>query len=196
MKGQEGIIEFMLNIGLTFILILYVYFWGLNIFYQQIDFVAIHSAERSIRALDNVIRNVAKFGGKQTVEVNIHGSLLFIESTGGELFNYIEARASLFKTQYSRAWVGVNTANTSKVVDDPLETQSVIEERAYGKNYVFRLFYRIFLYDSTGGCIILKSGDKKSCNGYCEITVENIGEKRVNFSGRVLRCAVIKVEIK
>ncbi len=196
MKGQEGIIEFMLNIGISFMLILYVYFWGLNIFYQQIDFVSIHSAERSIRAIDNAIRSVVKFGGKETIEVNIQGSLLFIESTGGELFNYIEARANLLKTQYSNVWVGINTANTSKVVDNPLETQSVIEKRAYGKIYVFRLFYRIFLYDSTGTCIILKSGNKKSCNGYCEITVEDVGEKRVNFSGRVLKCAIIKVEIK
>ncbi len=196
MKGQEGIIEFMLNIGISFMLILYVYFWGLNIFYQQIDFVAIHSAERSIRAIDNAIRSVVKFGGKQTIEVNIQGSLLFIESTGGELFNCIEARANLLKAQYSSVWLGVNTANISKVVDNPLETQSVIEKRAYGKAYVFRLFYRIFLYGSTGTCIILKSGNKKSCNGYCEITVEDVGEKRVNFSGRVLKCAVIKVEIK
>ncbi len=196
MKGQEGIIEFMLNIGISFMLILYVYFWGLNIFYQQIDFVSIHSAERSIRAIDNAIRSVVKFGGKQTIEVNIQGSLLFIESTGGELFNYIEARANLLKAQYSNVWVGVNTANLSKVVDNPLETQSVIEKRAYGKTYVFRLFYRIFLYGSTGNCIILRSGNKKSCNGYCEITVEDVGEKRVNFSGRVLKCAIIKVEIK
>ena len=195
MKSQVTSLEFVLNILLIFTLFVYAYFWSSGIFEKTLDRVKINKAERILYELDERIQRISKTGGKDVFSFEIDGTFELKRNTTNELFNYIEIRIKTSEVS-NTTWVYINSYKRDKVISTIMETPSILRKRQHGNIVYFQLFYRIFTSGTEASSIIIEPRFNWICSGKCEITIEKIGERTINFNGYNVQAPVVRLDIK
>ncbi|HIQ49579.1 MAG TPA: hypothetical protein EYH56_00115 [Nanoarchaeota archaeon] len=195
MKSQVTALEFVLNILLLFTLFVYAYFWSSGIFEKTLDKIKINKAERILYELDERIQRISKAGGKDVFYFEIDGTFELKRNTTNELFNYIEIRIRTSEVS-NTTWVYVNSYNTNKIISKIMETPSIIRKKHQGDIFYLQLFYRIFTSGTEASSIIIEPRFNWICSGKCEITIEKVGERTINFNGYNVQAPVVRLDIK
>ena len=122
MKGQTEIVSFILLFLISSILVFSAAVWANNIFQSNVDANKISAAESFINALDSRIQSVARFGGSNSLDFSIAGTLKLEEG--------IIEFSSPVSIELPAEWIYLNKS-----------AFSTIREKREGKDFRLQLFY-------------------------------------------------------
>jgi len=182
MKGQTEIISFSLNIFILFLLMVYAYVWGTEIFREHVDKAKLFSAEDFLRDLDSRIQWVAKFGGEDKIYFDVPGT---IEIKKNETW-FVEVTVNS-EQDFPEDWIYL--WNTQKGITD---FESMIREKKSGTKIILQLIYNL----RDGYSIYLVPSTNRIGSRGSEIIIENIGSDYITLGNKQISVEKVKISIR
>lgn len=126
MRGQSEIVTFVLLFLIGVILFISAVAWSRGLFERNVDLAKITSAENFMENLDKKIQSIIKFGGQETIDYNVDGTIELIEGSPDNI--EIKIPADVVVPRY---WVNISSPESSGVIQEMLD----------GTIFRIRLFY-------------------------------------------------------
>jgi hypothetical protein len=181
MRGQVQVVSAVILIVLVLGAIALVLPWAYNMIQKRKDMKSVDDVYNFFQRLDDTIRNIAKNGGEESLELKVPGKFtVYPESSNSELNNSIVftfrslvsliADCSELPEEYKIfCWIPLNTPNTNMTGTLGVDSPSVIfgkTERVGNKLEVqYRLWYRTLKDTPTHGYkIVLNTSDNTEKN--------------------------------
>jgi len=181
MRGQSQLISVVIVITLALFVIALVLPWAFLMIQKKKDMKSLDDVYNFFQTLDTTIRNIAKTGGEESLQLKVPGELAFYPESLNSILN--NSIVFSFGSKVSNiaecddCWIPLNTPNMNDTGTLGLDSPSVIMGRAEihedNIDVNYRLWYRT-LNDTSGNAykIVLNTSDnmgKTTTTGFLRI---------------------------
>jgi hypothetical protein len=188
MKGQSQVVSVVIIVLLVSASVATILPWGTKVIQKKKDVKSLDDSYNFFISLDKAVRDVAKNGGEQTLDLDVPGVIEVYPNSSSDQFNnsitfYFRSKASNIAPG---GWIPLNTPNTNETAVLSIDYPSVIFGKSeMGEDQItvrYRLWYRE-LYDKQtdhGYKIILKTTDgqkKATTSGF--VKIQRLGSQTV-----------------
>jgi hypothetical protein len=116
MRGQSEIVTFVLLFLIGVILFISAITWSRGLFDRNIDIAKVTAAENFIENLDKKIQSTVSFGGKESLDYNVDGTIQLIDSNPDII--EIKTTADVVVPDY---WVNISSPGSSSITQEMLD---------------------------------------------------------------------------